>query len=80
MTDIREMTFKQTLCDLPNRFVTLIWKMLSVKGEALIMAFYLVVSGHVTEWHAVVLFLVTAFLVIFGRDGLKYLEVLKDLK
>ncbi len=80
MRDIKEMSGLETIKDLPNRFFTLIWKMMSVKGEVLVMAFWLVVTGKVDGWHAVVLFLFSALIVIFGRDSLKWIEALKGLK
>lgn len=80
MKDIKEMTGWETLKDIPNRLITLLWKNLSIKGEFLIMAFWLILSGNITGWHAVVVFLFSGLIVIFGRDSIKWIEALKGLK
>lgn len=80
MKDIKEMNFTETLKDIPNRVITLIWKLLSVKVVVLSAAFYLVFAGIVAGWNAVALLLFMALIVIFGRESLKFIEALKGLK
>jgi hypothetical protein len=80
MKDIKEMTFLETLKDIPNRAVTLIWKLMSVKVMIMAGAFYLVISGKVDGWNGVVLILFMALIVIFGREAIKFIEALKGLK
>lgn len=80
MKDIKEMNFIETVKDLPNRITTLIWKMLSIKFAGLAFSGWLVWTGKITGWYAVVLLLVTFLIVVFGREAIKWLEILKDLK
>ena len=72
MTDIKELSFWQTIRDFPNRFVTLAWKLLSIKGLALGIATYLIRQGTITGWEAVVLFLLTVLMVVGGREAEKW--------
>ena len=62
MKDIKEMGGLETLKDIPNRILTFIWKLLSVKVMIMFMAFWLVASGKVTGWEGIVLFLFTHFI------------------
>ena len=80
MSDIKEMNVWQTIKDLPNRVLTLVWKMLSVKGMALVGAWFLVKSGAVSGWEAVVLYLFITLMVIGGREASKWMDRLKELK
>lgn len=80
MKDIKEMNLKETFFDIPNRILTFIWKLLSIKVLIMFGAFWLVASGKVSGWEGIVLFLVTALIVIFGRESIKFLEALKGLK
>lgn len=80
MKDVIDMTFKEVIKDIPKRFFIFIWKMLSIKVFIMFGAFWLVYSGKVSGWEGVVLFLVTALIVIFGRESIKFLEALKGLK
>lgn len=74
MKDIKEMTFLETVKDFPNRIVTLIWKMLSVKFLGLIMSAWLIYSGKVTGKEAVWLFCITFFFLVMGREMFKYID------
>jgi len=80
MKNIKEMGFLDTLKDLPNRILTLLWKMMSIKFMGLVFVMWLILSEKVAEWYAVVLFLFTFLFVVLGREALKWLEVLKGLK
>ncbi len=80
MKDIKEMTFKETFLDMPNRMLTFIWKLLSIKVLIMFGSFWLVFTGKVSGWEGVVLFLFTALIVIFGRESIKFIEALKGLK
>lgn len=80
MKNIKEMNFLETVKDFPNRIVTLLWKMLSVKFFGLAFSGWLVASGKIEGWYGVVLFLFTFLIVVFGREAIKWLEILKGLK
>jgi hypothetical protein len=77
MTDIKEMGFVQTLKDLPNRFITLLWKMLSVKFMGFVMAVWLIWTDKITGGEAVALFCISFFFLALGREMFKYI---KDFK
>lgn len=80
MTDIKELTFWGTVRDFPNRCVTLIWKVLSIKGLALGLATWLIHSGTISGWEAVVLFILTVLMVIGGREAEKWKRYLIEMK
>jgi hypothetical protein len=80
MKKLNDMNFKETIKDIPNRVLTLIWKLFSVKVLILIASFWLVFTGKLEGWFAVVLLLVMALIVIFGRESIKFIEALKGLK
>jgi len=78
--DIKEMGFVETFKDMPNRLMTLIWKLMSIKVLIMTASFWLVFSKKLEGWYGVVLILVTALIVIFGREAIKFIEALKGLK
>lgn len=80
MKKLNEMTCLETAKDIPNRIITLIWKLFSVKVLIMIAAFWLVFTDKLEGWFAVVLLLVMALIVIFGRESIKFIEALKGLK
>ncbi|MCP4393456.1 MAG: hypothetical protein GY804_04485 [Alphaproteobacteria bacterium] len=80
MKDMQEMTFKETLKDFPRRILNFIWKLFSIKVIIMVGAFVLIAIDKVEGWHAVILFLFTALIVIFGRESIKFIEALKGLK
>ena len=80
MKDIREMKFLETLSDMPNRVVTLLWKLLSVKGVALALAVLLILNKAISGWEAVTLFLLTVLMVIGGREADKWKRYFLDMK
>lgn len=78
--NIKEMGFVETIKDFPNRIVTLLWKMLSVKFAGLLFVMWMIFDKKVEGWYAVVLFLFTFLILVFGREAIKWLEILKGLK
>jgi hypothetical protein len=80
MTNIKEAGFIETIKDFPNRIITLVWKMLSIKFIGFLMAVWMIVTNKVEGWHAVALFCITFFFLVLGREALKWLEVIKGLK
>lgn len=80
MNKINEMGLIETLKDIPNRILTLLWKLFSVKVLIMIASFWLVFTGKLQGWFAVVILLVMALIVIFGRESIKFIEALKGLK
>ena len=80
MKDIRELNFWQTLKDIPNRAVTMLWKLLGVKGVVLAMVFYFVKSGTVTGQYAVWIFAVGVVVVIGANETKRWLPILGELK
>lgn len=80
MKDVKEMGWWETVKDTPNRIATLIWKLFSVKVLIMVAAFWLVFTDKLEGWFAVVLLLVTALIVIFSRESIKFIEALKGLK
>ncbi len=79
MEDIKEMGLLATVKDMPNRLVTLVWKMLSVKFMGLVMALWLIYTGKIEGSAAVALFCITFFLLVMGREIFKHIDKFKGL-
>ena len=80
MKDIKQMGFWETVRDIPNRVITLVWKLLSVKGVALGLAVALILNESITEWEAVVLFLFVVLMIIGGREAEKWKRYFIEMK
>lgn len=80
MKSIKEFDFVKTILSFPNRIITLIWKMMSIKFVGLAFVMWAIYDGKVQDWYAVILFLFTFLIVVFGREALKWIEALKGLK
>ena len=80
MKDIKQMGFWETVRDIPNRIITLIWKLLSVKGVALGLSVALILNESITDWEAVVLFLFVVLMIIGGREAEKWKRYFLDMK
>ena len=80
MKDIKQMGFWETVRDIPNRIITLIWKLLSVKGVALALSVLLILNESITDWEAVVLFLFVVLMIIGGREAEKWKRYFLDMK
>ena len=80
MKDIKHMGFWETVRDIPNRIITLIWKLLSVKGVALGLSVALILNESITDWEAVVLFLFVVLMIIGGREAEKWKRYFIDMK
>ena len=80
MKDIKQMGFWETVRDIPNRIITLVWKLLSVKGVALALAVALILNESITEWEAVVLFLFVVLMIIGGREAEKWKRYFIEMK
>jgi hypothetical protein len=71
--EVEEKTLKELVRDLPERIVALIGKAISFKGLLLGVATWLVIAGYI-ETYA---WLIVSVIVLFGRDGLKFLKEIK---
>lgn len=80
MKDIKCMGFWETVRDIPNRIITLIWKLLSVKGVALGLSVCLILNESITDWEAVVLFLFVVLMIIGGREAEKWKRYFLEMK
>lgn len=74
------MNFLETIKDMPNRLITLLWKLCSVKGLALALAVLLIARSTISGWEAVTLFLLTVLMVIGGREADKWKGYFLDMK
>lgn len=80
MKDIKQMTFLETLKDMPNRIMTMVWKVFSIKGLALALAVFIITKGILSGWEAVTLFILTVLMVIGGREADKWKNYFLDMK
>lgn len=80
MKDIKEMGFVETVKDFPNRILTLVWKMISVKFIGFMAAMWLIYSGKISGSEAVALFCISFFFLTLGREMFKYIDKFKGLK
>ena len=64
---------RETLVNMPNRVITLVWKLVSFQGIVLSLATWLVFRGRIESyaWLVVVMF------VLFGRSALDFIKELK---
>lgn len=63
----------ETFKNLPNRFVTLIWKLVGWKGIMVGLTVWMILMGKLDSYVWVVVFL----LVIFDRAGLEFIKEIK---
>lgn len=80
MKDIKEMSFAETMKDMPNRILTMVWKLLSIKGIALALAVFIITKGILSGWEAVTLFILTVLMVVGGREADKWKNYFIDMK
>lgn len=80
MKDIKEMSFVETMKDMPNRILTMVWKLLSIKGIALALAVFIITKGILSGWEAVTLFILTVLMVVGGREADKWKNYFIDMK
>lgn len=67
----------ETLKNLPNRFITLIWKIVGWKGVMTALTFFLVLNGQIPESAVPYVWIALMLITIFGE---KALDVIKDIK
>ena len=63
----------ETLKNLPNRVVTLIWKLIGWKGVMVALTVFLILAGKLDSYVWALVFL----LVIFDRAGLEFINEIK---
>ena len=78
--DIRDLTFWETLLGMPNRFITLIWKMVSVKGAVLGLTVFLVSKNAFQTWIQACTYGFAVFLVLGFREAETWLPVIKAVR
>ena len=78
--DIRDMDVLETILDIPNRIITLVWKLISVKGAALGCTVMFILRGTLGGWEAVTLFVFVTLMVIGGREAEKWQRYFSALK
>jgi len=67
----------ETFKNLPNRVVTLIWKLLGWKGVIVGLTVWMVLADKITEGAIPYVWISIALIVIFDKDALK---IIKDIK
>lgn len=70
---LMERPFVRLLGEVPKRSLTMVMKLLSLKGVAFAAAFYLTASGRIDAWA----FVVVTLVLIFGEKALEYAAKLK---
>jgi hypothetical protein len=63
----------ETLKGMPNRLITLIWKLIGWKGVMVALTVFLLLQGKIDSYVWAVVFV----LVIFDRAGLDFIKELK---
>jgi hypothetical protein len=76
MKDVREMGAFDTFKQIPNRFISLIYNMISRWGLMLGFTLYLLMEDKLNEMNALIAWIVFSILFLFKSDGI---ELLKDL-
>jgi hypothetical protein len=67
----------ETFKNLPNRLVTLIWKIIGWKGVMVGLTVVLIITGKIANEAAAYIWAFVFLLILFGREGLKWIEKLK---
>ena len=67
----------ETFKNLPNRLVTLIWKLIGWKGVMVGLTVALILTGKIADAAAAYIWAFVFLLILFGREGLKWIEKLK---
>jgi len=67
---LMEKTFSELLKTLPKRIITVITKLLSMKGIGFVTATYLLMKGLLPAWA----WLATTIVLIFGEKALSYIK------
>jgi len=80
MKDIKEMTAWETFKDLPNRAISLIWNLFSRWGLALVLTFFLIYRGVLSDWYSVLAWLVFMLFFLFKTEAPEMLEKILKLK
>jgi hypothetical protein len=63
----------ETLKNMPNRLITLLWKLIGWKGVMVALTVYMIMLGKLDSYVWVVVFV----LVIFDRAGLDFIKEIK---
>ena len=66
--EFKEMTGKDLIKDLPKRFISLIHKLIGIKGVCLGLATWLLLIGTLESWA----WMMVVLIIIFGREALKF--------
>lgn len=64
---------KETLKNIPNRLITLVWKVISFQGIVLSLGTWLVYQEKVESYA----WLLVVVLILFGRSGLDFIKEIK---
>jgi hypothetical protein len=80
MKDIREMSAWETFKDLPNRLVTLVWKLVSFKTAYMVVTAWILKEGGLNSWESVTLWFLVGLLVVVPRELDKWKKTFIELK
>ena len=67
----------ETFKNLPNRLVTLIWKLIGWKGVMVGLTVALILTGKIADAAAAYIWAFVFLLILSGREGLKWIVKLK---
>lgn len=80
MKDIKEKNALETLKDIPNRIVSLVWNLISRWGIILGLTFFLIYRGFLDNWYAVVAWLVFSLFFLFKTEAPEMIEKILKIK
>ena len=78
--DIKEMSAIETFKDLPNRFISLIWNLISRWGIILGLSFFLIWRDVLNNWYSVVAWLVFSLFFLFKTEAPDMIEKILKIK
>ena len=78
--DIKEKNALETFKDLPNRFISLIWNLISRWGIILGLSFFLIMKGVLGNWYSVVAWLVFSLFFLFKTEAPDMIEKILKIK
>ena len=71
--ELYDYSFLEMIKKIPSRLVTLLYKLMGIKGACLALATWLQINGSIESWAWVLVVLI----VIFGREALKFIAEIR---
>lgn len=75
-----EMGAVETLKDIPNRLLSLVWNLVSRWGVALGLTFFLIMKGYLQDWYSVLTWIIFMLFYLFKTEAPEMLDKILKIK